>query len=202
MAFRIGVLASGRGTNLQSIIDACVKGRTAAEVGIVIGDRDSPALERARAAGIDAAYIPRAKDSKPDHECRIATRLQASGVELVCLAGYMRLVGPVLLDAFPQRIINVHPALLPSFPGLDAQRQALDYGVKVSGCTVHFVDGGMDTGPIILQQAVPVHDDDTVESLSARILAAEHRIYPQAIDLIARGLVIVVGRHVKLREGG
>lgn len=196
----LGVLASGRGTNLEAIIKAARSGKLDATVAIVISDRKGAmALRRAARHGVEAVYVP--PGSFPDKEAyerEIVRLLRERGVQLVVLAGYMRLVGSTLLDSFPQRVMNIHPALLPSFPGLEAQKQALEYGVKVSGCTVHFVDGGVDTGPIILQQAVPVREDDTVESLSARILRQEHKLYPAAIQLFAEGRLIVEGRRVRI----
>ena len=196
----LGVLASGRGSNLQSIIDACADGRINAQVAAVISDnQDAYALARAEKHGIAAYYVnPAAYPDKAAFESRIVELLQQHQVELVCLAGYMRLVGKTMLNAYPLRMMNIHPALLPAFPGLHAQRQALEYGVKMSGCTVHFVDQGMDTGPIILQAAVPVFDDDTEDSLAARILTQEHIIYPQAIGLFAAGRLKVAGRKVSI----
>lgn len=194
----LGVLASGRGSNLQSIMDACVRGELPAVVKVVISDQpEAYALERARQQNI-AAHFVNIKDyaEKAAYESAIVELLQKQGVDLVCLAGYMRLVGSTMLQAYPQRIMNIHPSLLPSFTGLDAHQQALDYGVKVSGCTVHFVDEGMDTGPIILQAAVPVMDDDNEDSLSERILEQEHRLYPQAIKLFAQGKLTVRDRKV------
>lgn len=199
----LGVLASGRGSNLQAIMDACDNGELPAEVKVVISDQpDAFALERARQRGIPAHFV-NIKDypDKAAYEQAVVELLQGQGVQLVCLAGYMRLVGPTMLQAYPQRIMNIHPSLLPSFPGLKAHQQALDYGVKLSGCTVHFVDEGMDTGPIILQAAVPVMDDDDEDSLSARILEHEHRLYPQAIKLFAQGKLLVRGRKV-IRNSG
>ncbi|MBM7854257.1 phosphoribosylglycinamide formyltransferase-1 [Desulfohalotomaculum tongense] len=200
----LGVLASGRGSNLQSIIDACRRGDIKAEVKVVISDRqDAYALKRAEKHGIDAYYI-NIKDyqDKAAYETKIVELLRRYNVQLVCLAGYMRLVGPTVLNAFPWRIMNIHPSLLPSFPGLHAQKQALDCGVKVSGCTVHFVDEGMDSGPIILQACVPVYDDDTEDSLAERILEQEHKIYPRAVGLFAEGKLIVRGKKVFIREAG
>lgn len=195
---RVGVLASGRGSNLQSIMDQCRQGLIPAEVAVVISDKPGAyALERAKTAGIPACLVDlKAFESKGDYERAVAKILQDHGVQLVCLAGYMRLVGELLLKAFPNRIMNIHPALLPSFPGLHGQRDALAYGVKISGCTVHLVDEGMDTGPIILQAAVPVLDDDTEETLAARILEQEHRLYPEAVKLYAQGRLRVQGRKV------
>ncbi|MEW6065684.1 MAG: phosphoribosylglycinamide formyltransferase [Bacillota bacterium] len=195
---RVGVLASGRGSNLQSIMDQCRQGLIPAEVAVVISDKPGAyALERAKTAGIPACLVDlKAFESKGDYERAVVKILQDHGVQLVCLAGYMRLVGEPLLKAFPNRIMNIHPALLPSFPGLHGQRDALAYGVKISGCTVHLVDEGMDTGPIILQAAVPVLDDDTEETLAARILEQEHRLYPEAVKLYAQGRLRVQGRKV------
>lgn len=195
---RLGILASGRGSNLQSIMDAAAVGKIDAEVAVVISDKkDAFALERARLAGIPAEYV-NFKDytSKDDYERAILEILRHSEVGLVCLAGYMRLVGKVILGAYYNRVLNIHPALLPSFPGLRGQEQAWEYGVKFSGCTVHFVDGGMDTGPIIIQAVVPVYDEDTADILAARILKQEHRIYPEAIRLYAEGRLKIQGRKV------
>lgn len=195
---RLGVLASGRGSNLQSIMDAAAAGKIKAEVAVVFSDnRDAFALERARNAGIPALHLnPRDFGSKDEYEKALLKLLHEHGVQLVCLAGYMRIVGRVILEAFPNRVINIHPALLPAFPGLHGQQQAWDYGVKFSGCTVHFVDEGMDTGPIIIQTVVPVYDDDTAETLADRILEQEHKIYPEAIGLIAEGRLRLNGRKV------
>jgi phosphoribosylglycinamide formyltransferase-1 len=183
---RLGVLISGRGSNLQALIDAIGDGRLDARIAVVISNRPGAAgLERAAAAGIETLVI----DHKPfasrhEFDAAIARTLKERGVTLVCLAGFMRLVGPQLLDAFPNAILNIHPSLLPAFPGVDAQRQALEHGVKVTGASVHLVTGALDGGPIVLQASVPVRDDDTVETLSARILIEEHRIYPEAVRLI------------------
>ncbi len=198
---RLGVLASGRGSNLQSIMDAAAAGKIKAEVAAVISDnKDAFALERARKAGIPALHVnPKNFGSKDEYERAIIKLLKDHDVQLVCLAGYMRIVGKVILDAFPNRVINIHPALLPSFPGLHGQHQAWEYGVKYSGCTVHFVDEGMDTGPIIIQAVVPVFDDDTADTLAARILEQEHIIYPEAIGLLAEGRVKLNGRKVLVK---
>lgn len=198
----LGVLASGRGSNLQSIIDACKSGQINGEVKVVISDKENAyALERARNHDIAAYYVnPKEYSNKGDYEEKIVQLLRQHNVQLVCLAGYMRLVGQTVLNAFPMKIMNIHPALLPAFPGLHAQLQALGYGVKVSGCTVHFVDEGMDTGPIILQAVVPVLDDDTEATLAARILEQEHRIYPQAVELFADGRIQVQGRKVVIKD--
>jgi phosphoribosylglycinamide formyltransferase-1 len=195
---RLGVLASGRGSNLQSIMDAAAAEKTKAEVAAVISDnKEAFALERARKAGIPALHVnPKDFGSKAEYERAVLKLLKEHGVQLVCLAGYMRIVGRVILDAFPNMVINIHPALLPAFPGLHGQQQAWDYGVKYSGCTVHFVDEGMDTGPIIIQAVVPVYDDDTADTLAARILEQEHKIYPEAIGLMAEGRLKLSGRKV------
>ena len=195
---RLGVLASGRGSNLQSIMDAAAAGKIGAKVAVVICDKeDAFALERARLAGIPAKYVSFGDyASKDDYERAILDILKQNDVDLVCLAGYMRLVGRIILEAYNNRIMNIHPALLPSFPGLHGQEQAWEYGVKYSGCTVHFVDNGMDTGPIIIQAVVPVYDEDTVDSLAARILEQEHIIYPEAIRLYAEGRLRIQGRKV------
>ncbi|MTI80150.1 MAG: phosphoribosylglycinamide formyltransferase [Firmicutes bacterium] len=194
----LAVLASGRGSNLQSIIDACERGDVNAEVKVVISDsKDAYALERAKKHGIDAYFVNiKEYQDKKAYEEKIVDLLQNYSVQLVCLAGYMRLVGPTMLNAFPWQIMNIHPSLLPAFTGLHAQKQALDYGVKVSGCTVHFVDKGMDTGPIILQESVPVYDNDTEDSLAERILVKEHVLYPKAIGLFAENRLMVDGKKV------
>jgi phosphoribosylglycinamide formyltransferase-1 len=197
----LGVLASGRGSNLQAILDAIDAGRCPARVAVVVSDRkDAPTLERARQAGIRAVHLdPRAYPDRTAFDGALATILDGAGVELVCLAGYMRVLSAELVRHYRSRILNVHPALLPAFRGLDAQRQALQHGVKVAGATVHFVDEGVDTGPIVLQAAVPVLDDDTEATLAARILAEEHRLYPEAIRLYAEGRLEVAGRRVSVR---
>jgi len=198
---KIGVLASGSGTNLQAIIDACINNAIDAEVKIVISDvSTASALERAKKAQVPTAYHKRSSyPTKQAYEQAIIGDLKKHDVELVCLAGYMRLVGKDFLDAFPHRVINIHPALLPSFPGLDAQEQALEYGVKITGCTVHFVDEQTDNGPIILQAAVSIIEDDTVETLRQRILQEEHKIYPQTIQLFAEGRLTIEGRRVRIK---
>ncbi len=199
---RLGVLTSGRGTNLQAIIDTIEAGRLSARTEIVVSDRaHAHALDRARRHGIKAIFVdPKAYDDRTTFDGALVDVLHAHQVDLICLAGFMRLLPPAFLAEFPGRIMNIHPALLPAFPGLHAQRQALEYGVRVAGCTVHFVDEGVDTGPIILQAAVPVLDDDTEGTLSARILAEEHKIYPQAIQLFAEGRLEIKGRRVFIRE--
>lgn len=202
----LGVLVSGRGTNLQAILDQCEEGVLAAEVKVVISNRPGVmALERASAKGVPSLVIePRDFGKWPDckerYEEKIVQELESYGVDLVVLAGYDRLVGETLLNAYRMRVINIHPALLPSFPGLNAQKQALEYGVKVSGATVFFVDLSVDGGPIILQDTCKVMDDDTVESLSDRILEIEHRILPRAISLIAEDRLRIDGRRVRILD--
>ncbi len=197
---RVGVLISGGGTNLQQIIDRSAAGELDAEVVCVISNRaDAFGLQRAKKHGIAALHLDyRSYSGRQEYDTALAEYLKSLNVELVVLAGFMRIVTPVLLEAFPNRVMNIHPALLPSFPGLDAQKQALDYGAKISGCTVHFVDAGTDTGPIILQSAVPVLEDDTEETLSGRIHIEEHRLYPAAIQLFAEGRLTVEGRKVRI----
>ncbi len=199
----IGVLASGRGSNLQAIIDEIEANRLDAVIKVVISDNPGAmALERAKAASIPVKVIER--ESHPTREAfdmDIVKTLQDHGVALVVLAGFMRILSPAFIRAFPSGIINIHPSLLPSFPGLDAHEKTLEHGVRFSGCTVHFVDEGLDSGPIIIQAVVPVLDDDTVETLSSRILAEEHRIYPRAIQLISEGRLSTVGRRVFIKDG-
>ncbi len=192
----IGVLISGRGSNLQALIDAIEETRLPAKIAIVISNRDGAAgLERARAAGIETLVIDhRAFPTRDAFDLAVASELRKRGVSLVCLAGFMRLVGTPLLDAFPHAILNVHPSLLPAFPGVDAQRQALDHGVKVAGATVHLVTADLDAGPIVLQAAVSVRDDDSAETLAARILIEEHRIYPEAVRIMLAGGWTIEGR--------
>lgn len=197
---RIGILASGRGSNFKAIAEHCRAGRCAGKVAVVVSDKEGAgALDIAREMGIPHCTVRRGDHtSREAFEQAIVAKLRAHDVELVCLAGYMRLVHAPLLEAFTHRIMNIHPALLPSFPGLDSQKQALDYGAKISGCTVHFVDSGMDTGPIIAQSAVPVIEDDDDHTLAARILEQEHQIYARAIDLFARGKLQIEGRKVRI----
>jgi phosphoribosylglycinamide formyltransferase 1 len=202
---RLAVLISGRGSNLQSIIDAIAAGSLDATIAIVISNRaDAPGLMHARHAGLEALYLaPRDHLDRDAYDRAIVEVLRSRGVGLVCLAGYMRIAGPSLLEAFPDKILNIHPSLLPSFPGLHAQRQALEHGVRISGATVHFVSAEVDAGPIVMQAAVPVRDDDTVETLSARILLEEHRIYPEAIRLVLdSGRSAEADRIVRRRPGG
>lgn len=200
---RLAVLVSGRGSNLQSILDAIGNQTLDATVVVVISNRsDAAGLARARAAGIEAmAVLPRDFPSRDDCDRAITEILRARNVGLVCLAGYMRIVGRPLLEAFEHRILNIHPSLLPSFPGLEAQRQALEYGVQVTGATVHLVTDGLDDGPIVAQRAVPVLAGDSVETLSARILVEEHRIYPEAIRTVLEGGWSVDGRRFVRRRG-
>lgn len=183
---RLGVLISGRGSNLQSIIDAIASGRLEATIAVVVSNRaDAEGLQRARNAGIDARHVnPLDYPDRDAYDRALVDELQAHNVSLVCLAGFMRRVGRQLLEAFPQRILNIHPSLLPVFPGLNAQRQALEHGVRVTGATVHLVTSELDGGPIILQAAVPVLAHDTVDTLSARVLVEEHRLYPEAIRAV------------------
>src|SRR6266581_744050 len=197
---KIGLLASGSGSNLQSIIDNCESGKLPVEIACVISNNVAAfALERARKHGIPALHIDhRIFTGREAYDAALVETLHEYGVELVVLAGFMRIITPVLLDAFPSAVMNIHPALLPAFPGIHAQRQAIDYGVKVSGCTVHFVDAGTDTGPIIIQAAVPVMEGDTEETLSARIVTEEHSIYPEAVRLFAEGRLKVEGRTVSI----
>lgn len=182
----LGILISGRGSNLQAIVDAVGEGRLDARIAVVISNRpDAHGLERARAAGIEAICVShRAFSTREAFDRALVAELRARGVGLVCLAGFMRLLGPAFVEAFPNAILNIHPSLLPAFPGLDAQRQALEHGVKVSGVTVHLVDCQLDAGPIVVQRAVPVRDDDTAEALADRILAVEHQAYPEAIGIL------------------
>lgn len=198
----IAVLISGNGTNLQSIIDAVEAGRIEASIKLVLSDNaEAKALERAGKHNIPVEVVTKA--DYPEREAfdqKVVELLKERSVELVVLAGFMRLLSPVMLKAFPERIINIHPSLLPSFPGLNVQRQALEHGVKFSGCTVHFVDEGLDNGPIIIQATVPVLQGDTTDTLRERILIEEHKIYPLAIDYISRGLVKIEGRRVFIKD--
>ena len=196
----IGALVSGRGSNLRSIIRATAEGRVPAHVSVVISNvAAAGALEIARESGIEAVFLdPKSYPGRGAYDTALVEVLRSHGVELVALAGYMRLVGPAFLEAFPNRVLNIHPSLLPAFPGLNAQKKALEHGVKLAGCSVFFVDEGTDTGPIIIQAAVPVHEDDTVETLSDRILAEEHRIYPAAVRLLAEGRLRIEGRRVRV----
>ncbi len=201
---RIGVLVSGRGSNLQAIIDNIEKGLLPVEIAVVISDQpDVYSLERARTHNIPAIHVSAKgyKGKRDEYDTLLVKELQKNNVELVCLAGFMRIITPTLIKAFPSRILNIHPALLPAFPGLHVQKAALDHGIKFSGCTVHFVDEGMDTGPIIIQAVVPVLDRDTEDSLSERILKQEHKIYSRAIQLYAEGRLKIDGRRVFVIDG-
>lgn len=199
---KIGVLVSGRGSNLQAIMDRIADGYLQLEIAVVISDKaDALALKRAEDAGIPTVVVARKEcESKEEFEDKIHAALTAAGCELVVLAGFMRLLSGNFVNRWQHKIINIHPALLPSFPGLDAQGQAVDYGVKISGCTVHFVDEGTDSGPIILQKAVPVLDDDTEETLAARILEQEHKAMPEALKLWSEGKLHVNGRRVRVLD--
>jgi phosphoribosylglycinamide formyltransferase-1 len=193
----MAVLVSGRGSNLQAIIDGIEAGKINGEIVAVISDKKRAyALKRAEGAGIQTIVIE--EDSREAFQRALLDCLSAVDPDLILLAGFMRLLSPAIIQSFPGRIMNIHPSLLPSFPGVQAQRQALEYGVKVTGCTVHFVDEGMDTGPIILQEAVPVLEEDDVDSLSARILEVEHRTYVKAIQLFAQGRLEIEGRRVRI----
>jgi phosphoribosylglycinamide formyltransferase 1 len=201
---RIAVLVSGRGSNLQAIIDNIEKGALSAEIAVVISDQaDAYALKRARKHNIPAVHVGAKgyKGKREEYDANLAKELRNWRSDLVCLAGFMRIITPVLIRAYPNKILNIHPALLPAFPGLHVQKAALEHGVKFSGCTVHFVDEGMDTGPIIIQAVVPVLDSDTEDSLSARILEQEHKIYSRAIQLYAEGRLLIEGRRVVVANG-
>jgi phosphoribosylglycinamide formyltransferase-1 len=196
MNANLGVLISGRGSNLQAIVDAIAAGTLDARIAVVISNRaDAAGLDRARSAGLETMYVShRAFASREAYDGALVDELRARDVGLVCLAGFMRLLSPVFIEAFPNAILNIHPALLPAFPGLEAQHQAWAHGVTVSGATVHFVNRDLDAGPIVLQRAVPVLDDDTPDSLSARILEVEHHLYPEAIRLVLSGEWRLEGR--------
>ncbi len=197
---RIGVLLSGRGSNFEALADSVAAGRIPnAEIAIVISNRENAAgIEKARGRGIAAEVIPSRGLEREPYDKLVIAALAEKKVELVCLAGYMRLLSPVFVAAFRNRILNIHPSLLPAFPGLESQRQALEHGAKFSGCTVHFVDENLDAGPIILQAAVPIRDDDTPETLSERVLREEHRIYTEAVRIVLEGRYKIEGRRVLL----
>lgn len=201
---RLGVLISGRGSNLQSLIDAIRDGRLHATIGVVISNEATAGgLDRARSAGIDTVVVShRGWTSRDEFDRALVRELQARDIDLVCLAGFMRIVGAPLINAFPNAILNIHPALLPSFPGVDAQRQAFEHGVKVSGVTVHFVTSDLDAGPIVLQRTVPVLEDDTQETLAARILEQEHLAYPEAVGLVLDRGWKIDGRRFRRRSAG
>jgi phosphoribosylglycinamide formyltransferase-1 len=198
MTKRIGVLLSGRGSNFEALADSVTAGRIPnTEIALVVSNRDgAPGIEKAQQRGIPTKVIPSKGLEREAYDRQVVAVLQERKVDLICLAGYMRLLSPYFVAAFPQRILNIHPSLLPSFPGLESQRQALEYGVKFAGCTVHFVDENLDAGPILLQAAVPVRDDDTEATLSERILAEEHRIYSEAVKIVLEGKYKIAGRRV------
>src|SRR5271169_5454034 len=198
MTKRIGVLLSGRGSNFEALADSLASNRIPnAEIAIVISNRENaPGLERAKFRKIPAVAIPSKGLERETYDRQVVAVLNQHKVDLVCLAGYMRLLSPFFVASFPNRILNIHPSLLPSFPGLESQRQALEYGVKFAGCTVHFVDENLDAGPIVLQAVVPVKDDDTEDSLSARILQDEHKIYSEAVRIVLEGRFKIEGRRV------
>ncbi|HSL04268.1 MAG TPA: phosphoribosylglycinamide formyltransferase [Nitrospiraceae bacterium] len=206
-ALRVAVLASGRGSNLQAVIDAIEAETVQAKIVAVISNKkDAPALERAHRHGLSSLFVdPKPYAGKPDsreaYDRELLNVLRQHNVELVLLAGYMKIVTSVLVEAFANRMMNIHPALLPSFPGLDVQKKVIEWGCKLAGCTVHFVTEGVDEGPIILQAAVPILDDDTSDTLAARILAQEHKIYPRAVQLFAEGRLRVEGRRVCIEAG-
>jgi len=198
---RVGILLSGRGSNMVALVEAMHAGEIPAEPAIVVSDRpEAPGLERARSLGVAAAAVPRKdyRGRREEHDRAVAAVLDEAGVDIVCLAGYMRILTPWFVGHYEGRMLNIHPALLPSFPGLHGQRQALEHGVRIAGCTVHFVDAEVDHGPIVIQAAVPVLPGDDEETLSARILAQEHRIYPLALRWLAEGRLRIEGRRVVL----
>ena len=194
---KLGVLLSGRGSNFEAIADSVEAGKIPAEIAVVVSNKPTArGLERARERGIEAVCIPSKGLEREEYDRRVVALLKEKQVDLVCLAGFMRLLSAYFVSQFPNRILNIHPSLLPSFPGLEAQHQALEHGAKFSGCTVHFVDEHLDAGPILIQASVPILDDDTEETLSARILSEEHRIYSEAINLVLSGNFRVEGRRV------
>jgi phosphoribosylglycinamide formyltransferase 1 len=196
----IGILLSGRGSNFEAIARSVAAGDIPARIAVVISNRpEAPGLTRAQALGLNARFISSQGTTREAFDAEVAANLEACGVSYVCLAGFMRVLGSCFVRKFSGRILNIHPSLLPAFPGVDAQKQALESGVKFTGCTVHLVDEGVDTGPIVRQAVVPVLDDDTVESLSARILQQEHRIYPEALKMLLEGRISVEGRRVRIR---
>lgn len=203
MSLRVGVLASGRGSNLQAILDAAAHPRYPARVAVVVSDREgAAALERATAAGVPAVFVnPKDYADRDAYDAALAGTLRDHEVGLVCLAGFMRILSPAFVHVFDGRILNVHPSLLPAFPGLHPHRQALEHGVRISGATVHFVEADVDTGPIVLQAAVPVEPGDTEATLAARVLVEEHRLYPAAVRLFAEGRLRISGRRVIVGEG-
>jgi phosphoribosylglycinamide formyltransferase 1 len=200
MKKRMGVLLSGRGSNFEALADSIASGRIPnAEIAIVVSNREgAPGIEKARARGLEARVIPSKGLEREAYDKLVVAALREKNVDLVCLAGYMRLLSPHFVAAFPNRILNIHPSLLPAFPGLESQRQALEHGAKFSGCTVHFVDENLDAGPIVLQACVPIEDSDTPETLAARILREEHRIYTEAVRIVLEGRYQIAGRRVLL----
>jgi phosphoribosylglycinamide formyltransferase-1 len=199
---KLGILLSGRGSNFEAIADSIRSGRLQAEIAIVISNRaDAPGLESAKRRGLNAQLIPSKGRVREEHDAEVVAALKRAQVDLVCLAGYMRLLSPEFVRAFPDQIVNIHPSLLPAFPGMDAQKQALEYGAKITGCTVHFVDEHLDHGPIILQKTVPVLDSDDVYTLSARILEQEHSAYSEATSLVLSGELEVIDRRVLRKRG-
>jgi len=198
---KLGILLSGRGSNFEAIAQNVQKGKIPAEIAVVISNKqDAPGLARAREMGLEARFIPSKGKEREAFDREVVAVLREFQVDLVCLAGFMRILSPYFVWEFPNRILNIHPALLPSFPGEDAQRQALEYGAKFTGCTVHIVNEGMDTGPIVCQAVVPIHDDDTAETLAARILEEEHRIYSEAICLLLEDKLRFEGRRVLRKD--
>ena len=194
---KLGILLSGRGTNFAAIAKSVQEGRVQAEIAVVISNRtEAPGIEYARQLGLDARVIPSKGKQREEHDAEVVAVLREKQVDLVCLAGYMRLLSPLFIRSFPSRILNIHPALLPAFPGLEGQKQALEHGVKISGCTVHFVDEQLDHGPIVVQRAVPVLPADDEHSLAARILEQEHIAYSEAINIVLSGNWEIVGRRV------
>jgi phosphoribosylglycinamide formyltransferase 1 len=198
MTKRIGVLLSGRGSNFEALAESIAAGRIPnAEIAVVLSNKpDAPGLERAKARGIAAQAIPSKGLEREAYDRQVVAVLKQHRVDLVCLAGYLRLLSPYFVAAFPERILNIHPSLLPSFPGLESQKQAFDYGVKIAGCSVHFVDENLDAGPILVQAAVPVEDGDDEDALTRRILKEEHRIYTEAVRMVLEGNYRIVGRRV------
>jgi phosphoribosylglycinamide formyltransferase-1 len=200
MTKRIGVLLSGRGSNFEALADGISAGRIPnAEIALVLSNREgAPGIDRARARGLATCVISSKGLEREPYDRQVVAALREANVDLICLAGYMRLLSPFFVAAFPQRILNIHPSLLPSFPGLESQKQALEYGVKFAGCTVHFVDENLDAGPIVMQAIVPIEDNDTEDTLSARILKEEHRIYSEAVKTVLEGKFKIEGRRVVL----
>ncbi len=198
----LGILLSGRGTNFLAIAESVRQGRIPARIAVVISNRaEAPGIARAREMGLDARVIPSKGRQREEHDAEVVAVLKEKQVDLVCLAGYMRLLSPLFIRAFPNRILNIHPSLLPAFPGLEAQKQAIEYGAKVSGCTVHLVDEHLDHGPILVQKVVPVLEDDDEHTLAARILEQEHLAYTEAINMVLSGNYEVVGRRVRESVG-